>query len=99
MCIRDRPWRDWGPAEPLWSTVCTVPSSFLCRFCSGAKRWLRSLSLVGVLILASVVLSSSRGFGGAITRRQFWIGCGLGALSMATVTFAIVLVRPLLYIY
>jgi len=55
--------------------------------------------LGGVLILASVVLSSSRGFGGAITRRQFWIGCGLGALSMATVTFAIVLVRPLLHIY
>jgi drug/metabolite transporter (DMT)-like permease len=53
----------------------------------------------GGLILASVVLSSQRSFGESITRQQFWIGCTLGILAMATVAFAIVLVKPLLDIY
>jgi drug/metabolite transporter (DMT)-like permease len=55
--------------------------------------------LGGVLILGSVAISSSRSFGVRVTRRQFWIGCGLGAASMATVAFAIVLVKPLLDLY
>lgn|SRR5678815_1348492 len=53
----------------------------------------------GALILGSVVISSGRGFGIGIARDQFWIGCGLGAASMATVAFAVVMIRPLLEIY
>ena len=53
-------------------------------------------ALGGVLILGSVVVSSQQSFGGDISRKQFWIGCLLGASAMATVAFAIVLVKPLL---
>lgn len=55
--------------------------------------------LGGALILGSVVISSSRGFGMGIARNQFWIGCGLGAASMATVAFAVVMIRELLDVY
>jgi drug/metabolite transporter (DMT)-like permease len=55
--------------------------------------------LGGVLIIGSVALTSQRSFGGGITRKQFWIGCALGASAMATVAFAIVLVKPLLNMY
>ena len=53
----------------------------------------------GVLIIGSVVIGSQRSFGEPIARNQFWIGCILGALAMATVAFAIVLVKPLLNTY
>jgi drug/metabolite transporter (DMT)-like permease len=56
-------------------------------------------ALGGLLILGSVFLCSQRSFGGSIPRRQFWTGCGLGVLSMATVAYAIVLVQPLLNSY
>jgi drug/metabolite transporter (DMT)-like permease len=55
--------------------------------------------LGGVLIVGSVIVSSQRSFGGKITRKQFWTGCGLGAAAMATVAFAIILVKPLLNSY
>jgi drug/metabolite transporter (DMT)-like permease len=55
--------------------------------------------LGGVLIIGSVFLCSQSNFGGSISRRQFWIGCGLGVMSMATVACAIVLVQPLLNSY
>lgn len=61
---------------------------------------LKPLALLGgVLILGSVAVSSSRNFGIVISRRQFWIGCGLGAASMATVAFAVVVIKPLLNTY
>jgi drug/metabolite transporter (DMT)-like permease len=53
----------------------------------------------GVLIVGSVVLSSQRQFGIPIAGRQFWTGCALGAGAMATVAFAIVLVKPVLGAY
>jgi drug/metabolite transporter (DMT)-like permease len=53
----------------------------------------------GILIIGSVAMTSQRSFGGGITRKQFWIGCMLGAAAMATVAFAIVLVKPLLNLY
>ena len=53
----------------------------------------------GSLILASVILSSQRSFGAAITGRQFAIGCGLGTAAMATVAFAIVMMKPVLDSY
>jgi drug/metabolite transporter (DMT)-like permease len=52
--------------------------------------------LGGLLILASVAVSSQRNFGKSITRKQLWIGGALGASAMATVAFAIVLVKPVL---
>ena len=48
------------------------------------------------LILAGVAVSSQRSFGKSITRKQLWIGSALGAAAMATVAFAIVLVKPVL---
>jgi drug/metabolite transporter (DMT)-like permease len=65
--------------------------------------WNETLSVLvflgGVLILGGVVVSSSSAFGGGLSRRQFWIGCGLGALSMLTVAFAVVMIEPLLDVY
>jgi drug/metabolite transporter (DMT)-like permease len=58
-----------------------------------------SAAIGGVLILSSVVLSSQRSFGEAITRKQFWTGCAFGVLAMATVAFAIILGQPLLHAY
>jgi drug/metabolite transporter (DMT)-like permease len=52
--------------------------------------------LGGLLILSSVAISSKRAFGNNIPRKQLWIGCALGAAAMATVAFAVVLVKPLL---
>jgi drug/metabolite transporter (DMT)-like permease len=52
-----------------------------------------------VLIIGSVLLSAQRGFGAPISRRDFWIGCGVGALSMATVAYAIVMLKPILNTY
>ena len=56
-------------------------------------------ALGGTLIIGSVFLSSHGEFGESITRRKFWIGCALGAASMATVAFAVILVKPLLNTY
>lgn len=55
--------------------------------------------LGGSLIIGSVVVSSKRSFGTAISRTQFWVGCISGAAAMATVSFAIVLVKPVLNSY
>jgi drug/metabolite transporter (DMT)-like permease len=52
--------------------------------------------LGGFFILTSVVVSSRRSFGKSIPQKQLWIGCALGASAMATVAFAVVLVKPLL---
>lgn len=53
----------------------------------------------GILILSSVAVSSKRAFGSSIPRNQLWIGCLLGASAMATVAFAVVIVKPLLPSY
>jgi drug/metabolite transporter (DMT)-like permease len=50
----------------------------------------------GALILSSVIVSSRRAFGRTLPRKQLWTGCALGASAMATVAFAIVLVKPIL---
>jgi drug/metabolite transporter (DMT)-like permease len=55
--------------------------------------------LGGTLIIGSVVVSSKRSFGTTISRTQFWVGCMSGAAAMATVAFAIVLVKPVLNSY
>jgi drug/metabolite transporter (DMT)-like permease len=55
--------------------------------------------LGGGLIIGSVLLSAQRGFGVPISRRDFWVGCGLGALAMATVAYAIVMLKPILNSY
>jgi len=53
----------------------------------------------GLLILSGVVISSNQSFGRSIPRRQLWSGCAFGVSAMATVAFAIVLVKPLLAAY
>jgi drug/metabolite transporter (DMT)-like permease len=55
--------------------------------------------LGGLLILASVFLSSQKSFDVPMPRKDFWIGCALGATAMATVAYAIVMVKPLLHSY
>jgi drug/metabolite transporter (DMT)-like permease len=53
----------------------------------------------GALILASVLVSAMRGFGVPLSRRDFWIGCASGAAAMATVAYAVVMLKPILLIY
>lgn len=55
--------------------------------------------LGGALIIGSVLVSAQRGFGAPIRRRDFWIGCALGATAMATVAYAIVMLKPILNTY
>jgi drug/metabolite transporter (DMT)-like permease len=55
--------------------------------------------LGGVLVLGSVLICSARHYGEPIPRSQFLSGCGLGLLSMLVISFAIVLVKPLLGTY
>jgi len=55
--------------------------------------------LGGALILGSVLVSSQRGFDVPMPRKDFWIGCALGAGAMATVGYAIVMMKPLLNSY
>ena len=55
--------------------------------------------LGGGLILGSVLLSSQRGFDVPMPRKDFWIGCALGAAAMATVAYAIVMMKPILHSY
>jgi drug/metabolite transporter (DMT)-like permease len=50
----------------------------------------------GLLILGSVLVSSQRSFGQSLPQRQLLLGCLFGALAMATVAFAVVLVKPVL---
>jgi len=50
----------------------------------------------GTLIVASVFVSSKRGFEAPVPRQQLWAGCALGGSAMATVAFAVVLVKPIL---
>jgi DME family drug/metabolite transporter len=75
------------------------PSVILFSFLSFGET-LAPLAIVGgLLILASVLLSSQQGFGAPMSRKDFWIGCALGAGAMATVAYAIVMVKPLLNSY
>jgi drug/metabolite transporter (DMT)-like permease len=53
----------------------------------------------GILILSSVLISANKGFEKKTSSRQLWAGCALGTGAMATVGFAIVLVKPLLPLY
>jgi drug/metabolite transporter (DMT)-like permease len=55
--------------------------------------------LAGALIIGAVLVSSYRAFGMAIPARQFWSGTSFGVLAMATVSFAIVYVQPVLNTY
>jgi drug/metabolite transporter (DMT)-like permease len=55
--------------------------------------------LGGMLIVGSIVVSSRGGFGVPMTARDFWIGCALGATTMTTVSFAIVMIKPVLSLY
>jgi drug/metabolite transporter (DMT)-like permease len=63
------------------------------------ERLSPAIFLGGGLILSSVAVSSKRTFGNSIPRNQLWTGCALGAMAMATVAFAVVLVKPLLPAY
>jgi len=53
----------------------------------------------GMLIIGSVLLSSRRGFGAPMPRKDFWGGCAIGAAAMATVAYAVIMVKPLLHQY
>jgi drug/metabolite transporter (DMT)-like permease len=53
----------------------------------------------GMLIIGSVLVSSRRGFGTPMPRRDFWAGCVIGAAAMATVAYAVIMVKPLLHQY
>jgi drug/metabolite transporter (DMT)-like permease len=53
----------------------------------------------GLLIVGSVLVSSRRGFGFPMQRRDFWMGSLLGAAAMATVAYAVIMVRPMLHTY
>jgi drug/metabolite transporter (DMT)-like permease len=55
--------------------------------------------LGGALILGSVLVSSQKGFEVPMPRKDFWIGCALGAAAMATVAYAIVMMKPILNSY
>lgn len=55
--------------------------------------------LGGALIIGSVLLSAQRGFGVPMSRSAFWTGSALGIAAMATVAFAIVMIRPILNSY
>jgi drug/metabolite transporter (DMT)-like permease len=55
--------------------------------------------LGGTLILCSVLICSQRNYGEPLPRKQFLTGCGLGIASMLVISFAIVLVKPLLSAY
>jgi len=57
------------------------------------------VALGGSLIIGSVLVSSLRGFGAPLPRQDFWIGSVLGASAMATVAYAIVMLKPLLHAY
>lgn len=75
------------------------PSVILFSFITFGET-LAPLAIVGgLLILGSVLLSSQQGFGAPMPRKDFWIGCALGAGAMATVAYAIVMVKPLLNSY
>ena len=61
---------------------------------------LQAIALLGgALILGSVLLSAQRGFGAPMPRKTFWVGCGLGVGAMATVAYAIVMLKPILHSY
>src|SRR6185436_13539 len=59
----------------------------------------RMALLGGALILGSVVVSSLQGFGRTMSRKDLWIGFLLGASAMATVAYAIVMMKPILNAY
>jgi len=75
------------------------PSVILFSFLTVGETLEPVAVLGGALIIGSVLLSAQRGFGVPISRRDFWVGCGLGALAMATVAYAIVMLKPILNSY
>jgi drug/metabolite transporter (DMT)-like permease len=75
------------------------PSVILFSFLTVGETLEPVAILGGALIIGSVLLSAQRGFGVPISRRDFWVGCGLGALAMATVAYAIVMLKPILNSY
>jgi len=75
------------------------PSVILFSYLTTRETLAPLAILGGALILASVLVSSQRGFGAPMPRRVFWIGCALGAGAMATVAYAIVMMKPILNSY
>jgi drug/metabolite transporter (DMT)-like permease len=78
----------------LYSPLVIVFSAFMLR------EKLSPISFAGgLLILGSVMVSSGAGFEKSLPPKELWSGCALGAGAMATVAFAIVLVKPVLTLY
>lgn len=75
------------------------PSVILFSFLATRETLAPIAVLGGALILGSVLVSSQRGFETPMPRRDFWIGCALGAAAMATVAYAIVMMKPILNSY
>jgi drug/metabolite transporter (DMT)-like permease len=75
------------------------PFVILFSFLTVGERLLPRVFLGGALIIGSVVLSARRGFDVPMSRRDFWIGCALGTAAMATVAYAVVMLKPILSSY
>jgi drug/metabolite transporter (DMT)-like permease len=75
------------------------PSVILFSFLTTRETLAPMALLGGALILGSVLVSSQKGFEAPMPRRDFWIGCALGATAMATVAYAIVMMKPILNSY
>jgi drug/metabolite transporter (DMT)-like permease len=64
------------------------------------RETLQPLAILGgALIIGSVLLSAQRGFGEPMPRKAFWTGCALGAAAMATVAYAVIMMKPILSTY
>jgi drug/metabolite transporter (DMT)-like permease len=73
------------------------PSVILFSFLTTGETLAPMALLGGGLILGSVFVSSRRGFDVPMPRRDFWTGCALGAAAMATVAYAIIMMKPILH--
>jgi drug/metabolite transporter (DMT)-like permease len=64
------------------------------------RETLQPLTIVGgALIIGSIVLCAQRGFDAPMSRKAFWTGCALGVAAMATVAYAVVMMKPILNTY